>query len=253
MNIFNTNGHHSMHLFRWVAVVAVVIGGIALLNSIVQPTAQPAAQPAPAHPASAPAPAAKPATSTAQPAGPILLPAQAPGGAMRGAHAQIALASAQAAAGPWIDLGDAVISAPTSSFSTIAPSALRAVAPSSGYVRMRWSGWIEAATGGTYTLALSVSGGPTQSASLTVDGMAQPIASAQRACGWMGMCSLPTSTAAGVVALAQGWHIVQVQIIAPVAAGAGEQAAYITIYARAPGSGTPAVLVPGWPTRGAQG
>ncbi|EQD32239.1 hypothetical protein B1B_17768, partial [mine drainage metagenome] len=173
--------------------------------------------------------------------------------AMQGAHAQIALASAGAAAGPWIDLGDAVIHAPTASFSTLAPRALRAVAPSSGYVRVRWSGWIDAPAPGTYTLALSVSGGPTQSALLTVDGMAQPIASAQRACGWMGMCSLPTSTAAGVVALAQGWHIVQVEIVAPVPAGAGEQAADVTIYARAPNSDTPAVLVPSWPTRGARG
>ena len=82
---------------------------------------------------------------------------------------------------------------------------------------------------------------------MTVDGIAQPIASAVRACGWMGMCALPTSTAAGSVALAAGWHLVQVEVIAPAAAGAGSQPADVTVYARAPDSGTPAVIVPAWP------
>ena len=248
MGIFNSNGgQHSTHIFRWVAAVGVTVIGLALINDMTNnvPIA-PATHPAPAaHPAHAATSAAT--TAPAQPAGPILLPAQQPGGTMEHAHARIALASAQAAAGPWVRLGHAVVHAPTSSFSTIAPAALRAVAPSSGYVRVRWTGWINAPTGGTYTLAMSVSGGPTQSAAMTVDGLAQPIASAARECGWMGMCSLPTSTAAGAVALAKGWHIVQIEVIAPAAAGAGSEPADVTIYARAPHAGAPAVLAPSWP------
>jgi len=266
MSIFNTGGRHSLHLVRWAGVVVAFAMALSVITGLFtsHPAHQATPAPAPA-PRIAPAPAsrpavapgtphvaAEPATAPAQPAGPILLPAQQPGGTMRVAHAQIALASG-AAAGPWIDLGDAIVHAPTSSFSTVAPAALRAVAPTTGYARVRWSGWIQAPVAGAYTLAMSVSGGPTQSAAMRVDGVAQPIASATRACGWMGMCSLPTSTAAGSVALAPGWHIVQVTVIAPASAGAGSQPADVTVYARAPDSGTPAVLVPSWPAAKAKG
>ena len=250
MSIFQTNGHHSMHLFRWLMIGGGLILALALATTVVSDLT-PAPAPAPVvvpHPAATgtPHPVARPAAPVV-PTGPILLPGQQPGGVMRGAHAQVAIASAQVAAGPWTDLGDVVIHAPTASFSTVAPTALRAVAPSSGWVRVRWSGWMKAQAGGVYTLAMSVSGGPTQSVVMTVDGIAQPVASAVRNCGWMGMCQLPTSTAAGSVALAAGWHLVQVTVIAPAAAGAGSQPADVTIYARAPDSGTPAVIVPRWP------
>ena len=253
MGIFQTQSH-STHLFRWLVIGGGLILALAVATTVVQDlTPAPAPAPAPRvvpHPAAAagtPHPAAQPASAPALPSGPILLPGQAPGGVMRGAHAQVAIASAQVAAGPWVPLGDVVVTAPTSSFSTLAPHALAAVAPSAGWIRVRWSGWMQAPAAGTYTVAMSVSGGPAERVQVRVDGIAEPIASAQRSCGWMGMCQLPTSTAAGSVALAAGWHEVQVEVIAPAAAGAGSQPADVTVYARAPDSGTPAVIVPSWP------
>ena len=255
MGIFQAHGNHSTHLFRWILIGGGAIAALAVAATVIQAiTPAPAPAPAPVvvpHPAATgtPHPVAQPAAPAAPavPVGPILLPGQAPGGHMQDAHAQVAIASAQVAAGPWTDLGDVVVHAPTASFSTTAPHALAAIAPSSGWIRIRWSGWMQAPVAGTYTVAMSVSGGPTQSAEIRIDGVAQPIASAVRACGWMGMCALPTSTAAGAVALAAGWHLVQVEVIAPAAAGAGSQPADVTVYARAPDSGAPAVIVPSWP------
>lgn len=255
MSIFQTQGHHSTHIWRFVGIVLAVVVGFAVLMDVidtVMPSPTPTA-PAPVHVVVAPGTPSRPAqpasTAPALPAGPILLPAQVPGGAMQTAHAQIAIASGMHVDGPWVDLGDAVIHAPTASFSTVPPHALQAVAPSSGGIRVRWSGWMQAPIGGVYMLAMRVSGGPTQSVAMTVDGIAQPIASAKRACGWMGSCDLPPSTAAGAVALAQGWHEVQVEVITQ---AVGEQAVSVTIYARAPDSGTPAVLMPSWPVKHAQ-
>lgn len=251
MSIIQTNGHHSTHLFRWLVIGGGMILALAVATTVVQdltpaPAPAPRVVPHPAAAAGTPHPAVQPAAPVV-PTGPILLPGQAPGGHMQDAHAQVAIASAAGSAGPWTDLGDVVVSALTSSFSTRAPHALAAVAPSSGWIRVRWSGWMQAPAAGKYTVAMSVSGGPTQSAEIRIDGVAQPIANAVRACGWMGMCALPTSTAAGSVALASGWHLVQVEVIAPVAPATGEQPAGVTVYARAPDSGTPAVIVPSWP------
>lgn len=253
-NLFQTNGQHSTHLVRWAMLGGGLFIAIALATTIIQditPAPHPAPAPAPVvvpHPAAAgtPGKAIKPAAPAvpAVPAGPILLPGQQPGGVMQTAHARLAIASAQVSVGPWTDLGDVEIHAPTASFSTTAPHALVAVAPSSGWIRIRWSGWMQAQAPGTYTVAMSVSGGPAEHAEITVDGIAEPIASAGRVCGWMGQCPVSASTAAGAVALAQGWHLVQVTVIAP---AAGSQPAAITVYARAPNSGMPAVIVPSWP------
>lgn len=246
----NTNGRHSMHLVRW---AAISIGTMLVLSYLVGFVHHHATRPAPAPAlatlpkatakAVATAPAAPaPASTMALPAGPIELPGQpAPAGLARG-HAQIAMASAPAPMAPWTRLGAAIVAAPTASFETVAPRSLAAVAPSSGMVRLRWRGWIDAQTAGGYTLAARIDGGPVSSLALRVDGVAAPVLSMQRDCGLWGQCPPAPTTGAGSIALAAGWHKVQATITTDVGSKAD-----LTLYMRAPGSPVPVVLVPSWP------
>ena len=250
MSMFNssTNGNHSLHLVRWAALsIGVMIALSYVIGLMNSHAPAPAPVPAPAMALShttAPAALAAPARAStlALPAGPILLPAQpAPAGLARG-HAQIALASAPSLQSPWTSLGSAVIAAPTASFATVVPHALAAVAPSSGLMRLRWHGWIRAKTAGEYTLAARIDGGPVESLALRLDGIASPVLTMQRDCGLWGQCPSAPTTAAGSVALSAGWH----EIAATVTSYVGSKAD-ATLYMRAPGAATPAVLVPAWP------
>ena len=239
----NTSGRHSLHIVRYAAITIFAMLGISYVVGFFQHHSTPTSTPAPvqhATPAGAPAPAH--ASTMALPAGPVTLPPQpAPAGLMPG-HAQIALASAPNQQAPWTDLGAAVVTAPTASLVTVAPRALAAVAPSSGIMRLRWRGWIDAPTAGTYTLASSISGGGVGALTLRVDGVTDPVLSMRRSCGLWGDCPSTPTTGAGSVALAAGWHEVE----ATIKTDAGSKAD-LTIYMRAPGSGTPVVLMPSWP------
>ena len=240
----NTNGRHSLHIVRWAAITIAVMLGLSWVVGFFQhhvPTSTPAT---PAqHIAPAPAGASPAHASTmALPAGPVTLPPQpAPAGLIPG-HAQIALASAPNQQAPWTDLGAATVTAPTASLVTVAPRVLAAVAPSSGIVRFRWRGWIDAPTAGTYTLAASISGGGVGALDLRVDGVAAPVLSMRRDCGLWGDCPTTATTGAGSVALAAGWH----EIVATIKVDAGSRAD-ITLYMRAPNASAPVVLVPSWP------
>ena len=240
----NTNGRHSLHIVRYAAITIFAMLGISWIVGFFQHHTPTSTTPAPAHHA-VPAPAgAAPAHASTMtlPAGPITLPPQpAPVGLMPG-HAEIALASAPSQQAPWTDLGAAVVSAPTASLVTTAPHALAAIAPSSGIVRFRWRGWIQAPTAGTYTLAARIDGGGVGALDLRVDGVASPVLSMRRLCGLWGDCPATATTGAGSVALAQGWH----QIEATIKVDAGSRAD-VTLYMRAPGSDAPVVLVPSWP------
>ena len=240
-----TNGRHSLHIVRYAAITIFIMLGLSWVVGFFQHHAPaPASTPTPAHVAPAPAGAAPAHASTMTlPAGPITLPPQpAPAGLIPG-HAQIALASAPSQQAPWTDLGAATVAAPTASLTTIAPKALSAVAPSSGIVRFRWRGWIDAPTAGTYTLAASISGGGVGALDLRVDGVTSPVLSMRRSCGLWGDCPTTPTTGAGSVALAAGWH----QVVATIKTDAGSKAD-ITLYMRSPGSDAPTVLMPSWPT-----
>ena len=241
----NTQGRHSLHIVRWAAITIAVMLGLSWVVGFFQHHA-PTSTPAPAHHAvPAPAGAASPARAStmALPSGPITLPPQpAPPGLIPG-HAQISLASAPSQQSPWTDLGAATVTAPTASLVTVAPKALSAVAPSSGIMRLRWRGWIDATAAGTYTLAARIDGGGVGVSALRVDGVASPVLSMRRNCGLWGDCPTTATTGAGSVALAAGWH----QIAATIKVDAGSKAD-VTLYMRSPGSGTPVVLVPSWPT-----
>ena len=242
----NTNGRHSLHIVRWAAISITFFLGLSWIVGFFQHhTPTTASAPAPAH-VTAPAPAgASPAhaSTMALPAGPITLPAQpTPAGLMPG-HAQISLASAINQQAPWTSLGAATVSAPTASLATVAPRALSAVAPTGGIMRLRWRGWFDAQTAGSYTLAASISGGAVGDLALRVDGVASPVLSMSRSCGLWGDCPPSPTTGAGSVALAAGWH----QIAVTIKTDAGSKAD-ITLYMRAPGADAPAVLVPSWPT-----
>ena len=240
----NTQGRHSLHIVRWAAITIAVMLGLSWVVGFFQHHA-PTSTPAPAHHAvPAPAGAASPARAStmALPSGPITLPPQpAPPGLIPG-HAQISLASAPSQQSPWTDLGAATVTAPTASLTTVAPRALAAVAPSSGIMRLRWRGWIDAPTAGTYTLAARIDGGGVGNLALRVDGVASPVLSMRRSCGLWGDCPATPTTGAGSVALAAGWH----QIVATIKTDAGSRA-NVTIYMRAPGSDAPTVLMPSWP------
>ena len=249
----NSQGRHSLHIVRYAAVaIAVALGfswvvGFFQHHSPTSPTPTPA-HAAPSTPASPAGASPAHASTMAVPAGPITLPAQPmPAGLIQG-HAQIALASAPDQQAPWTSLGAAIITAPTASLVTVAPRALSAVAPSSGIVRLRWRGWFDAQTAGSYTLAASVSGGAVGALDLRVDGVAAPALSMRRLCGLWGNCPSTATTGAGSVALAAGWH----EIEATVKTDAGSKAD-ITLYMRSPGSDAPVVLVPSWPSQGKAG
>ncbi len=243
--MFNhTNGRHSLHIVRYAAITIFAMLGISWIVGFFEHHAPaPMSTPTPAHATPAPAGAAPAHASTmALPAGPITLPPQpAPPGLVQG-HAEIALASAPSQQAPWTSLGAAVVTAPTASLVTTAPHALAAVAPSSGIVRYRWRGWIDAPTAGTYTLAARIDGGGVGDLALRVDGVASPILSMRRNCGLWGDCPTTPTTGAGSVALAAGWH----QIVATIKTDAGSKAD-ITIYMRAPNEAAPTVLMPSWP------
>ena len=239
-----TNGRHSLHLVRYAAITIAVALGLSWVVGFFQHHT-PASTPTPVHHAvPAPAGAASPARAStmALPAGPITLPPQpAPPGLVQG-HAQIALASAPSQQSPWTDLGAATVTAPTASLVTVAPRVLAAVAPSSGIVRFRWRGWIDATASGTYTLAARIDGGGVGALDLRVDGVTDPVLSMRRSCGLWGDCPSTPTTGAGSVALAQGWH----EIAATIKTDAGSKSD-ITIYMRAPNASAPVVLVPSWP------
>ena len=241
-----TNGRHSLHIFRYAVATIAVMLVISWIVGFFEHHAAPAPASAPAHhatPAPAGAPAPAHASTMAVPAGPITLPPQpAPADLMPG-HAQIAMASAPNQQSPWTDLGAATVASPTASFATVAPRALSAIAPSSGIVRYRWRGWIDAPVAGNYTLAASISGGVVGALALRVDGVASPVLSMGRLCDLMGVCPTTATTGAGSVVLSAGWHEVE----ATIKTDAGSKAD-ITLYERAPGSGTPVVLMPSWPT-----
>ena len=252
--MFNrTNGRHSLHLVRYAAITIFIMLGLSWVVGFFQHHSAPTSTPAaPAHVAPAPAPAGTPApahaSTMAVPAGPITLPPQpVPAGLIPG-HAQIALASAPSQQSPWTDLGAATVTAPTASLVTVAPRALAAVAPSSGIMRLRWRGWIQAPTAGTYTLAASINGGGVGNLALRVDGVASPVLSMRRSCGLWGDCPTTPTTGAGSVALAQGWHEVETTI----KTDAGSKAD-VTLYMRSPGASAPVVLMPSWPVAGAGG
>ena len=247
----NTNGRHSMHIVRYAAISIAVALGLSYVVGFFQhaaPTPAPASHATPATPASPAGASPAHASTMTVPSGPITLPAQpAPAGLIQG-HAQIALASAPDQQAPWTALGAAVVSSPTASLTTQAPRALAAVAPTSGIVRYRWRGWFDAQSAGTYTMAASISGGVVGDLALRIDGIASPVLSMRRLCDLMGDCPSTATTGAGSVALAAGWHEVAVTI----KTDAGSKAD-VTIYLRAPGAGTPVVLVPSWPAAGKGG
>ena len=241
----NTNGRHSLHLVRYAAITIAVMLGLSWVVGFFQHHSAPTTPtPTPAHVAPAPAGAPAPAHASTMtlPAGPITLPPQPmPPGLIPG-HAQISLASAPSQQAPWTDLGAATVSAPTASLTTTAPRALAAVAPSSGIVRYRWRGWIQAPVAGSYTLAARIDGGGVGALDLRVDGVTDPVLSMRRNCGLWGDCPTTATTGAGSVALAAGWH----QIVATIKTDAGSKAD-ITLYMRAPNVSAPTVLVPAWP------
>ena len=248
-----TNGRHSLHIFRYAVATIAVMLVISWIVGFFEHHAAPA-QPAPAstpahHATPAPAGVAPAHASTMTvPSGPVTLPAQpAPVGLMPG-HAQIAMASAPNQQSPWTDLGAAMVASPTASFATVAPRALSAIAPSSGIVRFRWRGWIDAPAAGAYTLAARIDNGAVGALTLRVDGIASPVLSMRRSCGLWGVCPTTPTTSAGSIALSAGWHEIETTIKTDVGSKAD-----VTLYMRAPNEAAPTVLMPSWPTAGQGG
>ena len=184
----NTNGRHSLRIVRYAAIVIFAMLGLSYVVGFFKdhaPTSAPTVTtPTPAH--ATPAPAGAHASTMTVPSGPVTLPPQpAPRGLLPG-HAQIEIASAPDQQSPWTSLGAAIVTAPTASLVTSAPKALAAVAPTAGIIRLRWRGWIQAPTAGTYTLAASISGGVVGDLALRIDGIASPVLSMRRLCGLWG-------------------------------------------------------------------
>ena len=242
----NTNGRHSLHLVRYAAITIAVMLGLSWVVGFFQHHAPTSTTPTSAHATPAPAGAAPARASTmAVPSGPITLPPQPmPPGLVQG-HAEIAIASAPSQQAPWTSLGAAVVTAPTASLVTTAPSVLAAVAPSSGIMRLRWRGWIQAPAAGTYTMAARIDGGGVGDLDLRIDGVTDPVLSMRRSCGLWGDCPATATTGAGSVALAAGWHEVETTI----KTDAGSKAD-VTLYMRSPGASAPTVLMPSWPAAG---
>lgn len=247
------DAHPSHHLLKYAALILAIVLILAWLLGLahhhtrtapVQPhpvAAAPVPHPAAlaaAHPASAKTAAA----AAALPVGPITLPAQPAPANLAARHAQIGIASVPSDGGQWVTVGAVAVSAPTASFTTKAPAALSAVAPSDGDEGITWRGWFQAPRAGTYTIAAQVAGAQMEPLTVTVDGIAPPIIKMQRTCGLFGTCPAAPTTAAGVVALAKGWHEITARGTVAAAAPCS-----VTLYMRAPGSDAPTAIVPAWP------
>lgn len=256
--MFNTNSKTHGFMMRYGGVAAVVVLGIAGFAWVSHPPAlapepQPAPKPAAVHTAqahtAAPAHPATIAPATSAPAptvalGPVMLPAQpAPAGVARG-YAQRAIASSPAPAvygdrPQWTPLATAAEPAPTGSWSTAVPAALRAIGPSTGLVQTQITAYIRVQQAGAHTLVLSANSGPVR-ASLTIDGQAQPLAIIARTCSAFTGCPATPTTSAGSVALAAGLH----QILVTAQTAVGDAPAVLDVYARGPGASMPVAITP---------
>lgn len=256
------------HLERYVALAVATIGAIALALGaahFIQPHALPApvAPTGTRHPAltavspvptAAPAATTAPASSTEAPAvGPVLLPAQpAPAGLQPGRviRSIAAAAAVTGAAQPdWTALATAGERSTTSSWSTASPRRMAAIAPSTGLLRTRLTGWIQFAHSGTHMLILAVADGPARAA-LTLDGQPQALEQVDRPCNaWTAACPLAPTNAAASIGLATGWHEIEVTAVTDV----GAHPAIISLYARGPLASMPAALIPSAPRAAAIG
>ena len=172
-----------------------------------------------------------------------LLPGQpAPPGIKSGlASYQIQAAPEGAPDGtPWVDIGTAVVSAPTTSFSTTPPSGL--MMPSSGQVRDVEGFWFQVSADGNQVMTLRLSGNATVTAELTVDGQADPMLTAKLEGGSFYSPAAP-ATQVAAVGLAAGWHRAQLTMTRTLIRGVEYKAA-ADIYMRGPNDGAPMALIP---------
>ena len=256
---------HEM-LLGYLAIGAVGVIGASMVFGVIQDhwaglwAPLPAAKSAPTHAAPArPAPTAPahpvtvahattaPAPTPAVALGPVMLPAQPSPQGLRQGYAVRAIASAPVPVTygdqpQWTPLASEVEPAPTGSWSTAVPQALRSIAPSTGLVQTTITADIRIATADAHVFILSVSGGPAK-ASLTVDGQAVPLALITRVCSAFTGCPQDPTTGAGSATLAQGLHVLTVTAQTSVGA-VGDPAATLDIYMRGPSAAMPTAIQP---------
>ena len=251
MKLATSNTHNFLLHYGAIAAGGVLlmaaIGWVFSSHQVPLPAAHPApahaapaapAHAAPTHPATAPAPTAPVAF------GPVMLPAQPAPHGLRQGYAVRAIASSPAPATygdqpVWTQLATAAEPAPTGSWSTAFPAALRAISPSSGLVQTTITAYVHMQNSGAHVFILSVSGGPAKT-SLTIDGQAAPLASVARTCSAFGGCPQNPTTSAGSVNLAGGLHTLTVTTQTSV----GDQAATMDVYQRGPTAAMPAAIQP---------
>ncbi len=139
-------------------------------------------------------------------AGSSPLPAQTPPPGLQAGQAQVKVAEFAPDAPRPAWLGLATVADPAASIPVAVPRALSGEAPSSGIGRVEviWRAWCYAPATGAYTVVIKIAGTHVAVARVHVDGQARNVAEAFR--GFRGEGDAPTTTAAGSVRLAAGWH-----------------------------------------------
>ncbi|MHB1773556.1 MAG: hypothetical protein ACYCST_17810 [Acidimicrobiales bacterium] len=178
-----------------------------------------------------------------------LLPARTPPPGLQAGFAQIeTTAFASDATRPaW--QGRTIVAEPSMAFQIAAPSALAAVAPTSGDVGVRWYAWYCAPVSGVYDLGAEIVGGNLQG--LTRVGVfvdRRPgIFDYRGDCHGVTVgagCDAAATIVAGKVAMAAGWHEI---VVGATADATAAPRATVAISIRAPGAAIAVPLVPYWP------
>lgn len=176
------------------------------------------------------------ASAVAATPGLVMLPAQpAPAGLARG------LVSRELDGqngGAWTKVGSDTEPAGLASFSGAVPGALAAFAPSSGQMRTRFMFWWPVTHPGAHVLVLRLDGDAAATATIALDGAAEPTIQLHR--DWADWGQHPPATATAEVALAPGVHQVEIDLVTD----SQHPAATVSLYARAPGADLPAGIVP---------
>ena len=176
------------------------------------------------------------------------LPAQTPPAGLRAGYAQIQVAAVVSAGARPVWLGRAAEAEPHAVFAIAAPAEFAHMVPPVRKIGVYWHAWFRAPARGEYSIAVEIAGGNLQASSLTI---AAVFVNGQRAVnGWRGDCrakagcEAAATSATGKVALAQGWHEIKVEAMAPVVAA---PRAKVSLSIRAPGAAAAVPLVPYWP------
>ncbi|MFK4448476.1 hypothetical protein ABH944_008556 [Caballeronia udeis] len=211
---------------------AAVASPSTAFQSVSQPVPQATAQAAgSANPASGPNAAL----------GDVILPGQPEPAGLTPRAMQFSLESQ--AQNAWSSVGSIVEQASVASFTTQAPPALAATAPTDGMLRNTWTFWFKLDKDQKTTFVYHVAGNAPVSATVAIDDSQDPLLSAKLNVLMVGNRADPV-TIAGSLGLGAGWHKAVVAMQHEVFGNFPNATATAILYMHGPGEGVPVAVVP---------